>query len=86
MYFCFRSSIIDKKQPYKYHDKTTSDSSENESIFKPTKRDLAKYRNPLHSSDDEQSKYSSCDVSFFSLFYSYFWILILCTYYLGIRW
>ncbi|KAL4088915.1 hypothetical protein QTP88_023996 [Uroleucon formosanum] len=57
------SSIIDKKQPYKYHDKTTSDSSENESIFKPTKRDLAKYRNPLHSSDDEQSKYSSCDES-----------------------
>jgi len=69
LYFCFRSSKVDKKQPYKYHDKTTSpDSSENESIFKPKKRDLAKYRNALLSSDDEQSKFSSCDVSFFLQF------------------
>jgi len=73
LYFCFRSSKVDKKQLYKYHDKTTSpENSGNESIFKPTKRDLAKYRNALLSSDDEQSKFSSCDVSIFSLMYSYF--------------
>ncbi|CAI6363749.1 unnamed protein product [Macrosiphum euphorbiae] len=60
----YESSKVDKKQLYKYHDKTTSpENSGNESIFKPTKRDLAKYRNALLSSDDEQSKFNSCDES-----------------------
>lgn len=55
-------SKIDKKQPY--HNKTTSpDGSINESIFKPSKRDMAKYRNILHSSDDEESKNSNFDES-----------------------
>ncbi|XP_050057902.1 transcription termination factor 2-like isoform X2 [Aphis gossypii] len=57
-----RNSKIDKKQSY--HDKTTSsDGSINESIFKPSKRDMAKYRNILHSSDDEKSKNSNLDES-----------------------
>ncbi|XP_060839686.1 transcription termination factor 2 [Rhopalosiphum padi] len=57
-------SSIDKKQPFKYHDKTTSpDDSINESIFKPSKRNMAKYRNILQSSDDEKSKNSNFNES-----------------------
>lgn len=53
-----------KKESFMLNNESASEVSMNESLFKPSRNNLLKYRNALQSSDDEQCSSHTNDVSF----------------------
>lgn len=57
-----------KKESSMLNNESTSEVSMNESLFKPLRNNMFKYRNALQSSDDEQCSSNTNDVSFYKIY------------------